>query len=57
MARVDRVSASGAVDSGFDSKLGQTNDLKKLVLTASLLDVQHGEQAGKFACCTIEKGN
>ena len=41
MARVDRASASEAVDSGFDSEPGQTNDLKKLVFTASLLDAQH----------------
>ena len=37
MARVDRVSASGAVDWGFDSESGQTNDFKKLVFAAASL--------------------
>ena len=37
MAQVDRVSASGAVDWGFDSESGQTNDFKKLVFAAASL--------------------
>ena len=38
--RVDRASASGAVDSGLIPSRVSTNDLK-LVFTASLLDPQH----------------
>ena len=40
MAEWYKAFTSKSVDLGFDSMLGQTNDLK-LVFTASLLDVQH----------------
>jgi len=47
---------------GFDFWPSQTNRLKKLEFTASLLDVQHekgivGRQAGKFTCCVLEQDN
>ena len=59
MAEWYGASASGSVDLGFDSELGQTMTLK-LLFTASLLDVQHlrdsVEKASKFTCCAVGKG-
>ena len=51
---MDRASASGSVNLGFDSKSGQTNDLK-IGIHSFPAGCQHQgdsvEQAGKFAYC------
>ena len=54
---MDSASATGVVDSGFDSKSLQISDLKfgKIFLGRSALNGQRGEQAGKFTRCTVGK--
>ena len=59
MAEWYRASVSWAVDSGFDSESGQTNDFKigihSFPAWRSALKGQCGEQAGKFTCCAVGK--
>ena len=59
MAEWYGASASGSVDLGFDSELGQTNDFKvgihSLPAWRSAFKGQCGEQAGKLTCCAIGK--
>ena len=60
MAEWYRASVSWAVDSGFDSESGQTNDFKIGIRSFPAwrlaLKGQCGEQVGKFACYTVGKG-
>ena len=60
MAKWYRASVSWAVNSGFDSESGQTNNFKigihSFPAWRSALKGQCGEQAGKFTCCAVGKG-
>ena len=59
MAEWYRASVSWAVDSGFDSESGQTNDFKigihSFPAWRSASKGQCGEPAGKFTCCAVGK--
>ena len=57
--QVDRPSAFGPVDLGFDSESSPTNDLKigihSFPACRSILK-DSVEQTGKLACCAVGKG-